>query len=560
MKNLSPRFAVRSLFVLLVFSGTLGAQTPSWQWAKSAGTTGAEAAASTALDASGNLYVVGWFTSASITFGSSTLINSGMSDVFLVKYDPSGNVLWARNMGGADGDVGNGVVADASGNVYITGWFTSASITFGSGTITNAGTGSSDVFVAKYDASGNPLWARSAGGSMADRGYDVAADANGNLYLTGWFSSAAIDFGTGSMSNAGSGTNDLFVAKFDASGNTQWARRAGGANSDGGAGIVADGNGNSYITGSFASSSIDFGNGPLSNAASGMTDVFFVKYDASGNASWSLAFGGTGDDNGNGLALNGNNAYITGSFGSASMVIGSNVLNNGSPGTNDVFAASYTTSGASVNWAQSAGGPDIDNGNSIAVDASGNAYVTGSFYSANVLFGTISLTNAAPGYRDIFVASYGPAGNVAWAVQAGNVSEETGNGVSVSGTGDDIYIAGMFNSATLTFGSYTIFKGCGDDVFAAKLGSMMVGVDDDGVIGMIEVYPNPGNGMVTVLIPDDGTAGSAQIEVFDQLGRQIYESMLVIGKNEMDLMHFCKGIYYYRVTATETVSGKLVIR
>src|SRR6185369_12691602 len=101
-------------------------------------------------------------------------------DVFTAKYDPEGNVLWAASAGGTGTDNGTGIGVDAAGNCYITGHFSSTSITFGATTLTR--TGSENVFVVKYDASGNVLWANRAGGTGFDAGSGIAVDAAGNSY------------------------------------------------------------------------------------------------------------------------------------------------------------------------------------------------------------------------------------------------------------------------------------------------------------------------------------------------------------------------------------------
>ncbi len=90
--------------------------------------------------------------------------------MFVVKYDASGNVVWAKSAGGTSNDIGNGIAVDASGNSYVTGYFVSPTITFSTTTLTNASSGTSDMFVVKYDASGNVVWARSAGGTNYDSG------------------------------------------------------------------------------------------------------------------------------------------------------------------------------------------------------------------------------------------------------------------------------------------------------------------------------------------------------------------------------------------------------
>ena len=148
--------------LLWAFSGLstiANAQAPAWQWAKSAGgASGSTNGQSISTDASGNVFVTGDFNVASITFGTTTLTRAGGADIFVVKYDASGNVLWAKSAGGTSSDYADGISTDASGNVLVTGSFASASITFGTTTLTNTLSNFPDIFVVKYDASGNVLW------------------------------------------------------------------------------------------------------------------------------------------------------------------------------------------------------------------------------------------------------------------------------------------------------------------------------------------------------------------------------------------------------------------
>ena len=150
---------------LAVFCLGLNAQTPNWQWAKSAGGTDHDDGQSVSTDASGNVYVTGWFQSQSITFGTTTLTNeldtnTGVyhTSMFIVKYDASGNVLWTKSAIGINSMSHLGISTNAIGNVYLVGSFTKPSISFGTTTLTKTG-----IFVVKYDASGNVIWARSAG-------------------------------------------------------------------------------------------------------------------------------------------------------------------------------------------------------------------------------------------------------------------------------------------------------------------------------------------------------------------------------------------------------------
>ena len=156
------------------------------------------------------------FRSEAIRFGTINLMNSAGSystaDIFLAKYDGSGNVLWATGAGGPQNDQANSVTTDAEGHVFSAGFFYSDTATFGSTRLVNTNY-HSDMFLTKYDAAGNTLWALRAGGTDDDNGNSIALNANGNILMTGIFASPVITFGYDTLINSGNG--DLFLAKLD---------------------------------------------------------------------------------------------------------------------------------------------------------------------------------------------------------------------------------------------------------------------------------------------------------------------------------------------------------
>ena len=225
------------------------AQTPNWLWATAAGGQFAEQADAICTDASGNVYATGYFSTSSITFGSYTLTTSGSSSLFIVKFDPSGNVLWAQSKSGSSTINGYGIAADASGNVYVSGRFYSSTLTFASTTLTNAG--GSDMFVVKLNSSGTYLWAKSAGGTGTESGAGISVDASGNVIVSGYFSSSSLTFGSTTLTNA-TGSSDMFTVKYDASGAVLWAKSAASAGVDYGVDNTTHATGNVIISGYFS--------------------------------------------------------------------------------------------------------------------------------------------------------------------------------------------------------------------------------------------------------------------------------------------------------------------
>lgn len=252
------------------------------------------------------------------------------------------------------------IVLDNEKNVYMTGYITSSEPdehNFFEG----------DIFVAKYDASGVPIWIRLMEGDGHDMGHGIALDSSGNVYVTGFISGTVSALGLTST-----GDEDIFVAKFDSSGTRQWARKIGGISHDFGYGITADAGGNVYVTGSAANR------------------LFIAKYTANGLQQWSVNATGTDYSNGNGIAADAvGNVYVTGEFRGNSFFSGTAFLS--SAGESDIYLAKYSTAGQ-LQWVQKAGGAGNDAGRSIAVEANGTVYLTGNF-SNQAAFATTVLTS-----------------------------------------------------------------------------------------------------------------------------------------------------------------------
>jgi hypothetical protein len=255
-------------FCGLIFSIPVSAQ--SWIWAKEASPTWNGKSSGIATDISGNVYVTGYFDTPIFSMGTLTVTNANTSmstfDVFLAKYDAFGNVLWLQKASGAVDDFSTAVAVDQVGNVYITGYFESPTITFGSFTLTNSNSNNSskEYFIVKYDPNGNVIWAQSVGGMFDEYGTSITTDVSGYIYVGGCFYSPTITFGTTTLASVPNST-DAFLVKYDAAGNVIWAKSAGGANSDEILSVTTDPSGNVYTSGRFSSPTLVFGTTTLTN-------------------------------------------------------------------------------------------------------------------------------------------------------------------------------------------------------------------------------------------------------------------------------------------------------
>lgn len=458
---------------LLAFSVTALAQ-PYLHWAKAIGDVDSEEMRGVVTDASGNVYTIGYFY-GTLDFdpgpGTTTLTAVGQSDIFLQKLDASGNLVWVKSMGGADYDFGNAITIDATGNLYVTGAFqTTADFDPGAGTTNLVSAGDYDVFVAKLDANGTLLWARGMGGANYSTASAIAVDASGNVYTTGPFwSSGDFDPGAGTVTLTSAGITDVFLSKLDASGNYVWAKALGGTGQEESFSLALDASGNVYTTG-FFNGTVDFdpGAGTATRTAVGSEDVFVSKLNAAGSYVWAKSFGGTINDRGQSIAVDGSgNVYTTGYFqGTADLDPGAGTANFTSAGNTDLFTVKLDASGNYL-WAHGLGDTNYDQGKAVKIDGSGNVYTTGVF-SGSVDFnpgaGTFNLSSSSG--TDMYIAKYSAAGNFLWAGAIGGyndmpsalVLDASGN-VFVSGyfqgTADFNPGAGVYNLTGP--GSYDIF-------------------------------------------------------------------------------------------------------
>ncbi|MBL4753048.1 MAG: SBBP repeat-containing protein [Flavobacteriales bacterium] len=463
------------LFILWLlcffFQPAIIATAQSWRWAKSAGGNFSEKAYSVATDASGNIYVTGAFGSSSINFDTVAIANyntNGSDDIFIAKYDSSGNILWAKSAGGSSFDMGYSIATDVSGNFFVIGSFQSPTLTFDSITLVNSNAGSSDIFIVKYNTNGNVIWAQSIMGSAWDHGRSISTDSNGNIFVTGSFGSPTLTVGSTSLVNTG--VLDLFIVKYDSGGNVLWVKSEGGSAADGGSSVSADTSGNIYMTGGFSSPTITFGSTTLTNTDTSFTsDVFLVKYNTDGNVLWAKSAGGSYGDAGASVSVDlSGNALVTGYFGSSSINFDTiAIANSNTDNSNDIFITKYDSSG-NVLWAKSAVGSADEQSFGISTDSSGNVFVTGNFRSPTLTFGTISLTNAGGG--DIFFVKYDALGNIILAQSISASSNELGSSISVDESGN-VFVTGYFWSSTITFGSTSLGNAGTNDIFIAKFGA-----------------------------------------------------------------------------------------
>ena len=434
------KIQVKCLAVVLVLalSGMGQAETPVVEWIRQFGTAGYNYGKGVSVDSSGNVYVTG-ITGGHPLEGDAGYTLEHFGDIFLSKYDTSGNTLWTRQLGMTNVDDHIGVSVDDSGNVYVTGRTMD-------GLSVPPYPYDSTMFLTKCNTDGNILWTKQQLCSLAYDSYcGVSIDVDGNAYVNGYNYSY------------------LFLTKYNTNGNMLWTKQQLRSDINSDSGVSVDGSGNAYITGSTIG-------GIDGNTNAGGADMFLIKYDTEGIKLWTRQLGTTKVDQGRSVSVDGSgNAYVTGTTRG-------NLDGNTSAGGTDVFLTKYDTDGDKL-WTRQLGTASGDGGWGVSVDSSGNAYVTG--YTLGGLDGNINA-----GGSDMFLAKYDTDGAKLWTQQLGTASDDSGCSVSVDGSGN-AYVTGRTEGE---LGGNT--SAGGSDIFLVKISTipepgsivMLAGI---GLIGLL---------------------------------------------------------------------------
>jgi hypothetical protein len=404
------------------------------------GTESADSGSEVAVDAKGNIYVVGY------TEGDMYKKPVSKNNVFLTKFNAAGIEQWTRqlNTNSATTKFYNpnmGVAVDAVGNIYITG-NTSLNLNPLKGDVVILIEGY-DAFLAKFDTNGNTLWTRMLSSSGADYGTDVAVDIYGNVYISG-YTDGNLDGNI--VKKVG---YDMFVAMYDSAGNKRWVNQLDIKNDDYGWGIAVDSIGHIYVSGTTGSEDA----GQVRTKGSSSTDMFLASYNNAGLLEWVRSLGSKDISiNGCRVAVGADGIYVTGSTTG-------NLDGNHSSTGYDMFLVKYSYAGF-MQWLRQLGDSSTDLGSNIAADAEGYIYVTGTTYSDPF----DGMTNA--GNYDMFLTKYDAAGNRQWTQLLGGLDEEGGTGVTIGADGY-IYVTGYSGSSVLDGNSSFM----ADDAFLAKYNS-----------------------------------------------------------------------------------------
>ena len=481
---------MKKIIILLFFTiilTSIMAQTPNWVWADNFENTIVGKSHTIVLDHSNHVLIAGNFASTNLVFGNNNLVSQGSYDVYVAKYDTSGNSIWAIALGGALEEEAWDLITDASDNVYVTGYFKSPDFHIGSDTVLH-NTGESSMFLAKFDSDGSFIWARASSGNNKAWGRALGVDEANDIYLGGNFIYGDITIADTDLVNQGN--YDMFILKYDSDGNVIWIDHTGGEGMELLRNLeVSPEYGNIYIIGDFSSNTITFGTNTFTNLSSSR-DNFVVKYNNNGEVLWANHISGTGYEQGSFITVDWKeNIYVTGQFESEICNFGSFQLTNSSS-TKEIYIASYDFDG-SIKWVKGITGNNDEMAYSITSDKKDGIYLCGWSNSTELIVEDESFDNQ--GMNDFFVTKYNFNGEYFWTKYGGSDNDEFAECI-VSDTIGNLYVTGNFSSSNLSFDNINLSQNNNEDVFVAKLASTWEPVSDNYVIvetNSVKFYPNP---------------------------------------------------------------------
>jgi gliding motility-associated-like protein len=474
------------LFMGLLLSSISMAQ--NWQWARGNTGSGMDGWA-IATDQKGNVFAGG------VAFGPGPVVLNSISVPFssggtgnqcmIAKYDGSGNIQWANSTKNGNTSLIN-IAADQAGNSFMLGTFNSKTVDIGAMTLTNSVYPESQYFIAKYDASGTPLWARNAGNSqnyyLVVGGIAtvfgtgaITTDAPGNVYIAINFHLPSVTVGSVVLYNfdLSGNTNDILLVKYTPSGTVAWAKSVGTNTDDEAYGITVTPAGNIYIAGMLGAGSITFGSSVITNANTSPNQVAFIgEFDAAGSPAWASASGGTGKEYAIGLQSDFlNNVYLTGGFKDNSIAFNGATVTNPVPGGNSLYLVKFDQAN-NVNWyktiySYSKAGAI---GYSIAMSQCGIVWVSGAMGDSVIIDGH---TLKAPLLDSMLVDPVFVAGYNANGIYIGSAALPSGgddqNGISCDPTGNLYMCSDYWSSRRFVAGADTLPKDSGNELlYVAK--------------------------------------------------------------------------------------------
>lgn len=533
-----------TLFLFFLFPMLCLSQVPNWQWARNMTLAFNGKTRLHDIGPDGNIVLFGDFNQSTITFGETTYTQTtpGFADVYLVKYDPLGNVVWSKKFGGTHHDGASCVKVAGDGSIYIAGGFNN-NITIGDVTLTTA---LSANYMAKFNSDGELLWVKKA--SNTESGWGVQAidlDADGNFYIAGSYNVSTLTFDDQTITFNNYLANSVmrvFFGKFDSGGNCLWLRcpNVTGQNLWGSisGSVSVDNQGRMAVTGRFHDPTIDFGGVALTKTApyDYTSNIFVAQYDTDGTLQWAKNAGSIYENSAQGYDLAhdaSGNLFATGYF-SSSMSFDGIQLSAG--GGSKQFLYKFSPEGTTL-WgvAPQAQGSCGATGYSVDLDSSGNVYLAGMTSCSQLNFWN-NVTLTMQGQGGLYVVKYNTEGQAQWARRSGEQNINNVACIKVLAP-NELYVSGTFTSPTFTLGSIVLTKSASNfDMYLAKMYAQPLDADEFHRSDLT-LYPNPVSSELFL----DKVASGLDFSISDVSGRVVLMGKTSVSPIPVD--GFESGVY-----------------
>lgn len=554
-------FLIYTLIVATTgFVTNVSGSIPDWLWAKSSNAV----ITKMALDRNGNFFVTGNFNDT-IVMGADTLRSYGNADIFVAKLDSAGNVLWALQAGGTNYDAGTGIGVDDSGYVYVGGYYSediinglSVSANFSGNIFSTIGV--TDLFLVKYDADGNFIWGRQAGGDADDYCEALSVDHLGNCYITGSYGfdvytqyggyDATFSFVTLTCN----GDEDVFVAKYDRLGNLLWTEQGTGYYNVRSFSIDHDNSGNAYITGN-AFDAARFDTTIVGQGPSGVS-YYVAKCNALG---WSWAKDAPGNNSQYGAVLStdvSGNSYVLGDF-DESIIFDADTFRTSN--NLNAFLVKYDSHG-SENWACQIYSDSFASGSAIKLINDSSFIFAGRFSDSLIIKGQTLIANSA--HEDLFICKMDSSGIVESLLQLGGKGYDLCNDLAILDS-ENFYIGGSYIDS-INVGPFSL-SGNGYSGFLARYGLYStVEIKNLTNKNYATIFPNPMTDLGTVdfVVYEKGLVKADLIDQSGKFIRSICEGIFTPGQNEINFKVNSQpsGIYYLRIQMKDyTIIKKFIL-
>jgi len=534
---------------------------PTRLWGTYYGGSGGDSGFDIVSDNNFNLLFVGTtYSSTSIaTLGVHQTNIGGNNDVFISKFDSSGNRFWGTYYGGSDYEVGWGIVIDKNNNIFITGATKSISGISTVGSYQEIyGGGVIDAFLSKFNDSGNLLWGTYIGGTSGDNAWSIAIDSNENIVLTGWTESVNLPTTTlAHQTNYGGGGYDAFVIKINTLGEVLWLTYYGGTNSDIGNDVISDEKNNIFIIGSTISNNgiATIGSHQI-NFGGGFNDAFIVKFDSNGNRQWGTYYGGNNEDSGTGIAIdNKGNLLILGNSVSSNSIstIGTHQLIIGDTISGDAFLVKFDSFGNRL-WGTYFGGNSLDEVvKGITIDSQDNVLILGTTFSTNNISSIGAYQENYGELADAFIAKFDSNGTFIWGTYYGGEADDYGAEITLN-SNETFFIIGYTESyySIASSGAYQTLVNSTDAFIVKFQDDTTTSVFPETLVPFSStLFPNPSSEQSYLQILAEKN-GEVLFEISDLKGRILSKTSesIIPGENciQLNVQDFIPGIYFVKLT------------